>query len=230
MPSVVKEIRIQKNLQPSQKKDLPPSRFPTVLIFALILVVVTLTVAFLSDQRAQKEPETLDSTVESTPLPDFITKDLIRVDGASRRGEKLEAVRDIAVHYVGNPGTGATANRNYFDSPDSETSSHFIVGLKGEVILCVPLDEKSSATNERNRDTISVEVCHPDETGKFSDVTRQSLVRLLAWLCKEYDLDEGNLIRHYDVTGKPCPLYYVENPNAWEELKADVKKELESEM
>ena len=31
-----------------------------------------------------------------------------------------------------------------------------------------------------------------------------------------------DVIRHYDVTGKECPLYYVRNPEAWETFKDDV--------
>jgi N-acetylmuramoyl-L-alanine amidase CwlA len=124
---------------------------------------------------------------------------------------------------VANPGSTAMANRNYFNSSDSTTSSHFIVGLEGEVILCVPLDEKSSATNERNLDTISIEVCHPDETGEFSPDTYASLIRLLSWLCEEFELGREDIIRHYDVTGKLCPKYYVEHPEAWEALKNQVK-------
>jgi len=169
-----------------------------------------------------------DSPEESgvKDLPDWIDVQLIRVDGASRRAEALAEVKDVAVHYVGNPGTSAQANRNWFDNPSSEVSSHFIVGLEGEVILCVPLDEKSSATNHRNLDTISVEVCHPDESGEFSPITYASLIRLLSWLCEEYGLNEDNLIRHYDVTGKNCPRYYVENESAWLKLKDDVKNSI----
>jgi N-acetylmuramoyl-L-alanine amidase CwlA len=127
---------------------------------------------------------------------------------------------------VANPGTSAMANRNYFEGPDSSSSSHFVVGLEGEVLALIPTDEKSCATNERNLDTISIEVCHPDESGKFSQATYKSLIRLLAYLCNEFDLTEENLIRHYDVTGKLCPRYYVEHPEAWEALKEDVKEAL----
>ena len=63
--------------------------------------------------------------------------------------------------------------------------------------------------------------------GRFSDATYKSLIRLLAYLCREFDLNEENLIRHYDVTGKLCPRYYVENPDAWDDLKTDVKAQLE---
>jgi len=90
------------------------------------------------------------------------------------------------------------------------------------VIQCVPLDEKSSATSERNRDTISIEVCHPDESGKFNDSTYRSLVRLTAWLCDTYGLSADHVIRHYDTCGKECPLYFVRHEDAWEQFKADV--------
>jgi N-acetylmuramoyl-L-alanine amidase CwlA len=34
-------------------------------------------------------------------------------------------------------------------------------------------------------------------------------------LMSAYNLDSGDVIRHYDVTGKLCPLYYVRNPKEW---------------
>ncbi len=194
--------------------------FCSVLLFSLVVLALCLMDPFSQEPLPTTETEE-DVGVDN--LPDWVQVNLISVDGASRRGEDLEAVRSIAVHYVANPGSTAIANRNYFNSPDSTTSSHFIVGLEGEVILCVPLNEKSSATNERNLDTISIEVCHPDETGEFSPVTHASLVRLLSWLCEEFSLERNDIIRHYDVTGKMCPKYYVEHPEAWEELKNQVK-------
>ena len=54
------------------------------------------------------------------------------------------------------------------------------------------------------------ECCHPDETGIFNQKTYQSMVDLCAWLCLKFDLDENDVIRHYDVTGKICPKYFVE--------------------
>lgn len=107
-------------------------------------------------------------------------------------------------------------------------SSHFIVGLEGEVIACVPLTEVAYASNSRNDDTVSIEVCHPDETGEFSPVTYDRAVELTAWLCKEFHLDpEEDVIRHYDVTGKLCPLYYVEHPEAWDAFLQDVAAAVE---
>ncbi len=162
--------------------------------------------------------------VENLNYPDYIQQNFIAVDGHSRTGNQMTRVNDIVIHYVANPGSSAKANRNYFASSQSKVSAHFVVGLKGEVIQCVPLDEESSASNRRNPDTISIEVCHPDSSGKFNDQTYYALVQLTAWLCREFHLDEDHLIRHYDITGKDCPKYYVDHPAAWNQFKDDVKR------
>ena len=158
----------------------------------------------------------------ATSAPDWVDQQIIKVDGDSRRGVMLEGVRNIVIHYVGNPGTTAQQNRDYYANPSSEVSSHFVIGLKGEIIQCIPLHEKSSASNHRNKDTISIEACHPDESGKFTDETYDSLVKLTVWLCEVCGLDSSDIIRHYDITGKQCPFYFVTHENVWERFKKDV--------
>lgn len=37
------------------------------------------------------------------------------------------------------------------------------------------------------------------------------------------------MIRHYDVTEKLCPLYYVEHPEAWDAFRTDVADAMEAE-
>ena len=113
---------------------------------------------------------------------------------------------------IGNPGTTPGPTAAIFRSLSSGddgvyASAHFIVGLDAEVLQCIPLTEISYASNSRNVDTISIEVCHPDDTGKFSDVTYSRTVELTAWLCDQLDLTADDVIRHYDVTGKNCPKY-----------------------
>ena len=57
------------------------------------------------------------------------------------------------------------------DSHATEASSNFIVGLEGEIVQCVPTWEVAYASNNRNIDTVSIECCHPDESGKFKKET-----------------------------------------------------------
>ena len=167
---------------------------------------------------------------ETLKMPDWVDVQLIHHHTTARTGIKLTDINNIVVHYVGNPDTTAQNNRDYFNKASTTVSSHFIIGLEGEIIQCVPLDEKSAATNHRNKDTISIEVCHPDASGKYSDATYTSLIKLISFLCEEFSLDETDVIRHYDVTGKICPKYYVEHPDAWEELKEDIKESLNEEV
>ena len=118
-------------------------------------------------------------------------------------------------------------NRNYFeglkDSHITKASSHFIVGLDGEIVQCIPTWEEAYASNDRNPDTVSIETCHPNEDGKYTQATYKSMVQLTAWLCKKFDLTEKDVIRHYDITGKICPKYFVEDEAAWEKFREDVK-------
>lgn len=54
------------------------------------------------------------------------------------------------------------------------------------------------------------------------------MVHLTAWLCGKFDVSVENVIRHYDVTGKECPLYFVEHEDAWEQFKKDVQNYLDT--
>jgi len=153
--------------------------------------------------------------------------ELLTVNEYSRPGTKLEEINGIVIHYTANPGSTARQNRDYFeglkDVKSTKASSHFIIGLDGEIVQCIPSSEISYASNDRNVDTISIECCHADESGKFNKATYKSLVHLTAWLCLEFDVEPDNVIRHYDVTGKNCPKYYVENKSEWNKFIKDVK-------
>ena len=159
--------------------------------------------------------------------------------GAShgRSGKKM-APEGVVVHYVGNPGSSALANRNYFEngSDGAGVSSHYIIGLSGEIIRCVPDNECAAhagvsygaawdqMAKTNNSRFIGIECCHPASDGKFSDCTANSLVELTAYLCKTFKLDpDKDVYRHYDAAGKCCPLYYVNNPKAWADLKCRIQ-------
>ena len=55
-----------------------------------------------------------------------------------------------------------------------------------------------------------------DTSGRFTQETYDALVELVSWLCQLYGLEQEDVIRHYDVTGKLCPKYYVDHPDAWD--------------
>ena len=141
-----------------------------------------------------------------------ITDALLTPNRFSRPQIQLKSVKKVVLHYVGNPKSSAMANRNYFENQKNGgryVSSHYIVGLEGEILRCVPENEVAYCSNQANTYSISIECCHPDATGKFTDATTASAAELCAYLLKKYGLSVDDLIRHYDVTGKQCPLWFV---------------------
>lgn len=191
-----------------------------VIIVAAIVIMSCLVVKRINQNSEAKKVKNL----AEIKIPDWIDSQIIDVDGASRNGYKLKGVKDIVVHYVGNPGTTAQQNHDFYAGNQSNVSSHFVVGLDGEIIQCIPINEWSAASNWRNNDTISIEVCHPDETGKFKKKTYSSLVKLVAWLENVCDIDESHVIRHYDITKKECPRYFVQHEDKWKTFKKNVEK------
>lgn len=195
-----------------------------ILVFSVIFIIKVFT-----NRNGIHYPgkETITNPLSSGEV---IKLDYLSPNKYSRPQTRLKKVNSIVVHYTANPGTSAENNRSYFESlkwkKTTYASSHFIIGMEGEIIQCIPLTEVSYASNNRNKDTISIECCIEDETGEFNHRTYASLVALTAALCSEFGLEKEDIIRHYDVTGKLCPLYYVEHEDKWEAFKQDVETEV----
>lgn len=173
--------------------------------------------------NAREERELIRENDTKKPL---IKEEFLTVNPYSRPAEPLTEVRNIFVHYTANKDTSAEQNRSYFENlgitGERSASAHFVIGYEGEIIQCLPLDEIAYAVKTRNYDSISIECCFVDENGKFTDATYQSLLQLTAWLLREYKLTPNDVLRHYDVGGKKCPLYFVEHEDSWEQFRQDL--------
>ena len=218
-----------------------------LLAAGAVLLLLILVLAVVRNRRQQPpplqaesvRPEDREDTSSESMTPEEaaywagcpeLDVQLLTPNSHSRPQLPLVEINGIVIHYTANPGTTAQENRDYFENledsdEDIYVSSHFVIGLDGEIIQCIPSSEMSYASNDRNMDTLAIECCHPDETGEFTGATYSSLVELTAWLCKAFDLTPDDVIRHYDITGKDCPKYYVEHPEAWERLLNDIKEQ-----
>lgn len=202
------------------------------IFFLCVLMVVLIGMKIFKMGPFNNDYTERTGTEIDAGMPE-IDVQLLTVNPYSRPGRQSSKINGIVIHYTANPGTTAMQNRNYFeglkDSKQTKASSHFIVGLEGEIVQCVPTWEEAYASNERNLDTVSIETCHWEDDGAYTKETYRSMVKLTAWLCKKFDLTEDDVIRHYDITGKNCPKYFVENEEAWERFKADVGTALEED-
>ena len=139
-----------------------------------------------------------------------IVDNLIPIGKYNRPGTKSVPKR-ICVHYTGDIGASADRLALFFTTnPAAETSSQYIVGMNGEVIRCVPDDEIAYAAAGKNSGTIHIEVCYKQTSGEFDQASKDALRELVQELMQKYKLTSDKVVRHYDLTGKLCPYYYVD--------------------
>jgi N-acetylmuramoyl-L-alanine amidase len=129
-------------------------------------------------------------------------------------------------------------------------SAHYFVGIDGQLLRVIPEDEiayhcgssdydpasmkiytdfarakfgkYATPNSSPNWVTIGIELCHADDSGRFTAATLASARELCADLCRRYALDPKNdITTHNLIVGwKDCPRWFVKHP---EDLKAFVE-------
>jgi N-acetylmuramoyl-L-alanine amidase len=74
---------------------------------------------------------------------------------------------------------------------------------------------------------VGFEMCHPTHDGHFLEATWLSGVKLAVYYLMRYpNLTFWDIWTHHQVVGwKPCPLWFLENPEEWQRFIDDVKME-----
>ena len=164
-----------------------------------------------------------------------ITDKPIPINKYNRPGTKSSPKR-ICVHYTGDCGASASRLAQFWknvaagmfpNKPNSWTSAQYIVGLDGEVIRCVPDGEIAYAAANQNADTIHIEVCYKQKSGAFEEKSIEALRELVRSLMAKYKISAAKVVRHYDLTWKYCPSYYVDE-NRWAALHERITAEPKS--
>lgn len=143
----------------------------------------------------------------------------------------LSNIKYIVVHYTGNDGDTDEANANYFKGSNRHASAHYFVD-DDSITQSVPDNyiawhcggSKYFHPNCRNANSIGVEMCDTQRNGKadLSKGTRANTIKLIKELMEKYNISINNVVRHYDVTHKCCPSYFVNDTNAWNRFKQDI--------
>ena len=138
----------------------------------------------------------------------------------------LSDIKFLVIQYTGNDGDTDENNGKYFANNDVDCSAHYFVD-DDSITRSVPDDyvawhcggKKYKHNTCRNSNSIGIEICDDVRNGKIypSAKTIQNVIELTKSLMKKYNIPAANVIRHYDVTGKLCPAYWVDN-KAWQEV------------
>lgn len=163
--------------------------------------------------------------------PEMIEK-FMKINKYGRPGTKRRRTTKIAWHFTGQHDVSAKNTVSYFSNVVANgyrvngryiyASSHLVVGLQGELYYIVPFNEIAYTTNSANAYSIGVECATTGADDHYTDEEYKTMVKTGAWLAQTYKLDPRvDFIRHYDVTGKVCPRYFVNNVKAWKQFKLD---------
>ena len=137
---------------------------------------------------------------------------------------KTSDIKYIVIHYTANDGDTDENNGTYFaNNSNLQASAHYFVD-DDSVTQSVPDNfiawhcgaKKYKHAICRNANSIGVEICDDVKNGVIlpSAKTIQNALELTKSLMKKYNIPKENVIRHYDVTGKACPIYWV-NDTLW---------------
>lgn len=157
----------------------------------------------------------------------------VNIANRANYGEKrnVSDIRWIVLHYTANDGDSDENNGEYFRKAIVNASSHLFVD-DDSVTQSVPDDYvawsvgggKYNNTNGAkyfgsctNQNSISVELCDNVKDGVVYPTanTIANAIQVVRELMSKYGISADHVIRHYDVTGKICPAYWVDD-NIWE--------------
>lgn len=129
-------------------------------------------------------------------------------------------IKYIVIHYTANDGDTDESNGKYFHNNVVETSAHYFVD-DDSITQTVPDNytawhcgaKKYKHASCRNSNSIGIEICDDVKNGVIypSAKTITNVLELVEYLMKKYSIPKENVIRHYDVTGKACPAYWVDD-------------------
>lgn len=135
----------------------------------------------------------------------------------------------IVIHYTAGNGDTAENNAIYFRRGSRNASAHYFVDSK-QIVQSVLTEDTAwhcGATTYkhnkcRNTNSIGVEICSKKNgvgAYYFDEEAVNNAVNLVKALMKKYNIPIGNVLRHYDVTGKICPAPFVHYSKQWDDFK-----------
>lgn len=167
----------------------------------------------------------------------YKTKTLIakRKNYGSKRSTSV--IKYLVYHYTANDGDTDEANAKYFHNNVVKASAHRFVD-DDSVTISVPDNYVAyhcggglqGNTGHKfykictNTNSIGIEMCDTIRNGKHevSSKTRANAIALGKEIVKKYGIKKENVIRHYDVTGKNCPSYFVKDEEAWKKFRDEI--------
>ncbi len=147
------------------------------------------------------------------------------------------AIRYLVIHYTGNDGDTDANNARYYRDNVVKASAHYFVdddsitrsvedlGIAWAVggkkwTDCARTGGGTLFLTANNYNTLSIELCDNRRDGQImaTEATLERAAELARALMEKYNIPIERVIRHFDVSGKHCPAYFMDAA-AWEAFK-----------
>ena len=152
--------------------------------------------------------------------------EFIACNTANYRAGRTQPVRHIVMHYTANNGDTAKNNCDYYHRVGGlQASAHYFVDEHGVMQSVLEGDTAWHCGARaywhpecRNANSIGIEMCsrkRADGSYYILPETVANAAALARDIMQRYGIDTDHVLRHYDVTGKRCPMPWVDDPAQW---------------
>ena len=152
--------------------------------------------------------------------------EFVSCDPSNYRAGRTQPVRYIVMHYTANNGDTARNNCDYYHRVGGlQASAHYFVDEHGAMQSVRECDTAWHCGARaywhpecRNGNSIGIEMCsrkRADGSYYILPETVANAATLAKGIMQRYGIDTEHVVRHYDVTGKRCPMPWVDDPAQW---------------
>ena len=156
--------------------------------------------------------------------------EFIACNSDNYRSGRTRPVQYIVMHYTANNGDTARNNCDYYHRVGGlQASAHYFVDEHGAMQSVREGDTAWHCGARaywhpecRNANSIGIEMCsrkRADGSYYIKPETVANAAALAREIMQRYGIDTDHVLRHYDVTGKQCPMPWVDDPAQWVAFK-----------
>ena len=161
--------------------------------------------------------------------------EFVSCDPSNYRAGRTQPVRYIVMHYTANNGDTAKNNCDYYHRVGGlQASAHYFCDEHGAMQSVRECDTAWHCGARaywhpecRNGNSIGIEMCsrkRADGSYYIKPETVANAAALAREIMQRYGIDTEHVLRHYDVTGKRCPMPWVDDPAQWTAFKEMLKQ------
>ena len=156
--------------------------------------------------------------------------EFVSCDPSNYHAGRTQPVRYIVMHYTANNGDTARNNCDYCHRVGGlQASAHYFCDEHGAMQSVRECDTAWHCGARaywhpecRNANSIGIEMCsrkRADGSYYILPETVANAAALAREIMQRYGIDTDHVLRHYDVTGKHCPMPWVDDPAQWTAFK-----------